>query len=164
MWLKQRYYFQDHVKNIHNETVKPFRCSILQYGKCIHDMHELYRYLPTPSKKGDMVDQAKWRVQYCDFTEYEICVATKDSVPTSMQDDMENKDAGFCYLPHKEWCDILSSLEAKDNIKRAAAPMNIIANHKILVVHSDSDAIPKVPRKKKSMIDMLLACKQTKKN
>ena len=40
--------FQDHVKYIHNEIVKPFRVNILHYGERVREMHDIYKYLPPP--------------------------------------------------------------------------------------------------------------------
>ena len=56
IWSKHRSAFQYNVKYIHNEIMKPFRVSIPQYAECIHEMYDLYKYLPFPSKKGDMYD------------------------------------------------------------------------------------------------------------
>ena len=49
--------FQDHVKYIHNDIVKPFRLIILQYAERARDMHNLAKYTPPPSMKGDEYDQ-----------------------------------------------------------------------------------------------------------
>ena len=51
MCKKHRRVFQDHVKYIHNDIVKPSRVVILQYTKRVHDIHYIVKYLPPPSMK-----------------------------------------------------------------------------------------------------------------
>ena len=57
MWHKHRSASQDNVNYIHNDTVKPFRLSIIKYSRRVHKIHELKKYLPTPLKKGNIYDQ-----------------------------------------------------------------------------------------------------------
>ena len=52
MWRNHRSTFQDHVKYICNDIVKPFRVSILQYNERIWYIHDLSKYLPPPLKKS----------------------------------------------------------------------------------------------------------------
>ena len=52
MLKRHRIILQDHVKYIHNDIVKPFRVSIIQYAECICEMHDLVKYFPPHSKKG----------------------------------------------------------------------------------------------------------------
>ena len=54
--------FQDHVKYIHNNIVNPFMVRILQYAERVWELHNLAKYLPPPSMKGDEYDQADWDV------------------------------------------------------------------------------------------------------
>ena len=62
MWRKQRITFQDHVKYIHNDTVKPFRFTILRYAECICEINDLAKYLtPSLMKDGDYYE-ADWAV------------------------------------------------------------------------------------------------------
>ena len=52
VWKNHRSVFQDHVKYIHNDIVKPFIFFILQYAEHFHRIHNLENYLPPPSMKG----------------------------------------------------------------------------------------------------------------
>ena len=63
VWKKHRSVFQDHVKYIHNDIVKPFRVVILQYAERVREMHDLENYLPPPSIKGVSFESASWYVQ-----------------------------------------------------------------------------------------------------
>ena len=63
---------------------------------------------------------------------------------------MDVRDVDFCSLPHKEMCDLLSTLEDKDNRKRSAAQIKRLDTQKVLVVDVGSDATTKVPHKKKT--------------
>ena len=64
MWCNHSSTFQDHVKYIHNDIVKPFRFLTLQYAECIHDMNDIPKYLPAPSMKHGHYDEAYWAVHY----------------------------------------------------------------------------------------------------
>ena len=86
MWNKHRSVLQDHVKYIHNDIVKSFRVMILQYIKSLHDMHELAKYLPPPSMKGEIFKSASWGVCDKELYENEIRVEDKDGIPTSIHD------------------------------------------------------------------------------
>ena len=96
MWSKHRITFQDHIKYIHNDILKPFKVVILQYAERVREMRDLAMYLPPPSIKGDEYDQTYWTVHEKEFPEYEIVFATRDSHPTSMQDGMDDKDNYYC--------------------------------------------------------------------
>ena len=63
MWRKHRSVFQDHVKYIHNDIVKHFRVWSLHYAESVCVMHDIDKYQPTPSAKGDGYDQADWTVR-----------------------------------------------------------------------------------------------------
>ena len=66
--------------------------------------------------KGGEYDQEDRAVLNKEFSEYDICVATKDGLPTSMQDELDYKYNYYCSVPHQEWYDLLSTTEAKENI------------------------------------------------
>ena len=55
-------------------------------------------------------------------------------------------------------------MEAKDNRKRSSAQINMVAIQKVVANGSDSNAIPRVPRKKKARDGMLPSNKQNKSN
>ena len=78
--------FQYHANHIHNEIVKTFRAVILKYAERIREMHYLDMYLPTPLMKEGESNQAAWDFCGKEWSEYEICNATKDRLWTSMQD------------------------------------------------------------------------------
>ena len=62
--MKHRSIFQDDVKYIHNEILKPFRLIIIHYAEYISKIHGLAKYLPPLLDKGDEYDHADWVV--CD--------------------------------------------------------------------------------------------------
>ena len=77
MWSKHRSTFQDHVKYIHNDIVKPFIVGIIQCTESARDMHDPAKYLPPPLTEGKEYSDADWTV--CDkyLYENEIDVATR---------------------------------------------------------------------------------------
>ena len=62
MWKKHRSVFQDHVKYIHSDIVKPFRVVILQYTERVREMHDLEKYLPPTSMKRREFESDDWDV------------------------------------------------------------------------------------------------------
>ena len=58
MWRKHQSVYQDHLKYIRNDIVKPFRVGILRYSKRIMEIHESEKYLPPPLIKGESYDAA----------------------------------------------------------------------------------------------------------
>ena len=84
MWRKQRITFQDHVKYIHNDIVKPFRFIILRYVECIREINYLDKYLPPPLMKDGDYDEADWSVRDKELSEHDICVAIRYGIPTYM--------------------------------------------------------------------------------
>ena len=132
---------------------------ILQCAERVHEMHELANYLPPPSKKGNMYDQSNCIFHNYDFAEDEIRVATNYILQTFMQDEIRYKDIDCCSLPHKEWCELLSTLEYKVNSKRASAQIKILYIQKAVAIDFDSKSIPKVPHRKKYRTGMSMSCK-----
>ena len=74
MWMKHRSVFQDPVKYIQNDILKPFRVDIIRYDELDCLMHNLAKYVPPRSIKGDDYDKIDWK--FCDkeFSEYDISV------------------------------------------------------------------------------------------
>ena len=77
--------FQDHVKYIHNDIVKPIRFRILHYNDRVREMHDLEKYLPPPSTKGGGFESDDWYACVKEFNEDVIQVATKDRLHTSIK-------------------------------------------------------------------------------
>ena len=45
MWRKHQSVYQDNMKYVRNDIVKPFRVKILRYAKRVREMHELAKQL-----------------------------------------------------------------------------------------------------------------------
>ena len=54
----------------------------------------------------------------------------------------------------------MSTLDSKYNQKRAVAQIKSLASHMVVLVESDSDEIPRVPRKKRYKNGAMAALKQ----
>ena len=90
MWRNHRIIFQDHLKYICNDIVKPLCVGILCHSKHVQDMHYLAKYLPTPSRKGDIFEEAIWKVRDKELSEHDIQVSIKYRLHSSMQDELED--------------------------------------------------------------------------
>ena len=58
MWRNQRIVFQDHLKYICNDIVKPFYVVIFPYAERVQEMHDLAKHLPPPLMKGKSFEAA----------------------------------------------------------------------------------------------------------
>ena len=67
-------------------------------------------------------------------------------------------------LPHKYWCDLLSTMEKKDNRKRAATQIKRVAASKAAPANYDSNAYKRFPLKKKARTVVILDQKNQVKN
>ena len=65
-----------------------------------------------------------------ELSENEICVATRDGLPSSTQYELDNKDKYYHSVTHKKWCDLLSIMDEKDNRKRAGDKIKILVAYK----------------------------------
>ena len=90
MWRKHWIVYQDYMKYVRNDIVKPFRVKILRYAKCVQEMHELAKYLPPPSMKGESAMTANWGFLNKEFTTGDIQLAISDRIPKSMRDEFDN--------------------------------------------------------------------------
>ena len=72
MWRKHRSLYQDHMKYVRNDIVKPFKVKILRYSERVCEMHDLANYLPPPSMKGESVMADNWNVHNQEFTASDI--------------------------------------------------------------------------------------------
>ena len=71
-----------------------------------------------------------------------------------MQDKLEDYPEDYHYLNHEDWCDLLSTIEVKDERKRAAVQIKNIASARESSL-SDSDKSARNPRKKKASTGVL---------
>ena len=66
-----------------------------------------------------------------------------------MQDEFQDNQEDYSSLTHEYWCEILSTIEVKDNRKRSSTQIKNITSARS-VSHSDSNESIKVLRKNKS--------------
>ena len=77
-----------------------------------------------------------------------------------MQDELEDKHEDYCYTLHKEWYDLLSTMEVKDNRKMAAAHIKSLSPSKESHINYDIGNSVKMPRRKKARTGVLPIHKQ----
>ena len=93
------------------------------------------------------------------FYDRDIFVDTKDGLPTSMKDALEDNSEEYFHVPHKEWWDLLSTMKLKCNSRIYAAQIKRLSTSKAVPVNYESDESIKLPRKKKKITGVLLARK-----
>ena len=108
-----------------------------------------------------MFDQAYWSFRNKYLTKDEIFVETKYSIPISTKDEMDSKDKYYISLSYEEWCDLLYTLEDKDNRKMDAAHIKIISKQRN-VLDSNGNVRTRLLHKKKDSTGVLLSRKENK--
>ena len=146
--------YQDHMRYVHNDIVKPFKVRILRYANHMRKMIDLANYPPPPSMEGKRSKAANWNVRNQDFTSGEVQLAIKDGLPKSMQDELDNHPEDYRFYTYEYWCDLLYKIEVKDERKMAAAQIKKIASDRAASIY-ESDESVWIPRKKKARTAVL---------
>ena len=81
MYRKHRSIYQDHMKYIRNDIVNTLKVKIICYSESVRDMHDLAKYLPPPSMKGEIYEAANYTVRNQEFTDSEVQLIIKDRLP-----------------------------------------------------------------------------------
>ena len=161
MWRKHRSVYQDHIYYVCKYSVKPFKVKILCYAERIRDMYDLDKYLPPPSMKGEIAKADNWTSRNQEFTADEVRLATKDGLLKYTQDELDEHPEDYHSLNFEDFCDLLSTIEVKDERKRAAAHIKKIASSREASL-SDIDKSARNQRKKKARTGVLCSNKYQK--
>ena len=81
MWSNHQVFYQDHMNYVRNDIVKPFKFKIIRYSERVREMHDLEKYLPPPSMKGDSEMAANWNFHNKEFAISDIQLSIKDRLP-----------------------------------------------------------------------------------
>ena len=159
IWKKHQSVFQDHIKYICNDIVKPFRSVILHNSERFQEMHDLSKYLSTPLMKGDIHNSDNWDVCNKGLYENEIRIPIKERLSSFIQDGLEDNEEEYIYLDHKDWCDLLSTIEVKDNRKINATQIKRLATSTETSNYDSHESIM-VKRKKRVSTSVITSRKQ----
>ena len=162
MWRKHRSVYHEHINNVRNDILKPFNVKILRYDDPVREMYDLSKYIPPPLMKGKSAEASNCTVRNQDFTANEVRLAIKDRLPKSMQDELDDHPENYCSLTYEYWWDLLSTIEFKDERKRAAAQIKNIASARASSFSDSSDS-ERISRKKKARTGVLRSNKPWKK-
>ena len=72
-----------------------------------------------------------------------------------MQDELNKKDNYYFPVAHEECCELLFTMEKKDNRKRAADQIKLLAASKAGTDNYDRDTSAKLPRNNKARYGIL---------
>ena len=95
---------------IWNDIVKLFKVKILCYDECLRDMHDLAKYHPPSSMKGDSAVAAYWTVRNQELTVSEIRLAIKNRIHSTMQDELEDNQEDYSSLNYEYFCELMSTI------------------------------------------------------
>ena len=107
MWRKHWSVYQEHTKYVRNDIFKPFKVKILQYAEHVREMHDLDKYLRSPSMKREsaMVDNRS--VHNEEFTNSDFRLSIEDGLLKTMRDELYDHPDYYRYLTYEYWCDLL---------------------------------------------------------
>ena len=162
MWRNHRSVYQDHMKHVHNDIVKPFKVKILRYSERIREMHGLDKCLPTPLLKGEIAIEANWNFFNQELTASDIQLAIKNVLPKSMRYELDDHPEEYPSLNYEDWCDILSTIEVKYERNREVTQIKKITYARLDSL-SDSGKCVKILSKKKARTGILCSNKYQKK-
>ena len=94
MFKEQKYY-------VRNEIQKTFKMGILEYSEWIHAMFEIVKLPPPPNKKNEENHEATWDTREITYKGEIIRKSTNNGLPTTIQEDFEEKDREYHALPTK---------------------------------------------------------------
>ena len=89
--------------------------------------------------KGVGFKEDSWEVRNKGFSKDVIWVATKEGIPLSMQDELEDTHEEYLSITHEYLCDFLSTIEVKDNSKSSVSQIKRLTTSKAAPVNSDSN-------------------------
>ena len=130
MWRKHQSIFQDHLKYICNDIVKPFCVRIFHYAESVKEMHVLANHLYPLLMKSNVYEAANWKVRNKELSVHDIQVAIKDGIPSSIQEELEDSQEDYGSFAHKERCDLFSTIKARDNRKMAETQIKKLVTFK----------------------------------
>ena len=99
-----------------------------------------------------MIDN--WSVRNKEFTTSDLQLAIKDGPPKKMRYELDDHTEDYLSLNYEDLCDLLSTIEVKDERKRAAGHIKKIASAREASL-SDSNEPMRIPRRRKAKTGVL---------
>ena len=128
MWINHWSVYQEHIKYVCNDILKPLKVKILRYDERVREMRDLAKYLHPPSIKGASTMVDNWNVCNQELTASDIRLEIKDGLPKSMRDELDDHSEDYFSLTSEYWCGLLSTFEVKDEIKMAVTQIKKIVS------------------------------------
>ena len=80
--------------------------------------------------KGDIAMAANCNVRNKEFTISDLRLSIEEVLTKSMRDELDDHPEDYRFFAYEDWCDLLSTIEVKDERKRSAVRINKIASAK----------------------------------
>ena len=91
--------------------------------------------------KGNGYEADDWKVRNKELYVDEKKVAIKEGLPSSMWDEMEDNQEDNCSLTYEYWCDLLSTIEVKDNRRGQQPKSRILLLLKRNIILTETDPL-----------------------
>ena len=99
--------------------------------------------------KGKSAITPNWSVRNKEFNTSDLRLAIKDGLPKKMRDELDEHPEDYRSLSYQDSCDLLSTIEVKDEKKISAVNTKKIASARAASL-SDSDESARITRRKKA--------------
>ena len=150
------------MKYVCNDIVKPFKVKILHYVERLCEMYDLAKYLPPPWMKGESEMATNWSARNEQFTISDLRLAIKDELPKKMRGESNDHPEDYRSLTYEDLCNLLSTIEVKDERKIAAVHIKKIASARAASL-SDGNKSVRITRRKKAKTGVLSSNKSPRK-
>ena len=112
--------------------------------------------------KGNSAKAANWTVRNQEFMASEVWLEIKDWIPSSMKNELEDYPEDYLSLTYEDCCELLSTIEVKEERKRAASHIKKISSDSEAYIYGSNESA-RIPSKKKARTGALHSNKPHKK-
>ena len=117
-WETPHEVYEDHLRYLSNDIVKPLAMSVTELVLRFDRMYALKKFLPPPHKRDDDAEKANWKKQDVAVTFDEQRRSQFNALPTGYKEALKDKDEDWKSMSRQTWMQVLSRFETKDKAER----------------------------------------------
>ena len=88
------------MKYVCNDILKPFKVKTIGYAERVREMHDLAKYLPPYSMKGESAMADNWNVRNKQFMISDLRLSIKYGISKSMRDELDDHPEDYRSLTY----------------------------------------------------------------
>ena len=90
------------MKYVCNNILKPFKVKILWYTERVCEIHDLAKYLPPPSMKGENAMADNWYARNKEFATSDLQLSINDRLPKSIRYELHDHTEDYRSLTYED--------------------------------------------------------------